>query len=246
MNKNNVQKDRLYAELALPGDFTFDEKVAHVFEDMICRSVPGYKTIVSMIGVFAERYYQKRSRIYDLGCSLGGATFAVCEHFHDADFLIIAVDNSPAMIKRLDAHRIQLPTKANCIKTRCEDIQDTLIENASVVILNFTLQFLPLDARINLINKIYAGMRPGGILIISEKIVFTDSHLNRRLVDMYHQFKEQRGYSKLEVSRKRIALENVLIPETIDTHRSRLASTGFHSFEVWFQCFNFASMIAIK
>ena len=92
MNKNSAQKDRLYAEIALPGDFTFDEKVAHVFEDMICRSVPGYKTIVSMIGVFAERYYQKRSRIYDLGCSLGGATFEVCEHFHDADFSIIAVD----------------------------------------------------------------------------------------------------------------------------------------------------------
>ena len=42
------------------------------------------------------------------------------------------------------------------------------------------------------------------------------------------------------------ALENVLIPETITVHRERLMDAGFSSVDVWFQCFNFMSMLAIK
>ena len=114
------------------------------------------------------------------------------------------------------------------------------------MILNFTLQFIPPADRKALIEKIYAGMNPGGILIISEKIIFTDELLNKLLIDSYHQFKEGMGYSKLEISQKRTALENVLIPETLDEHKKRMRSSGFGTFEVWFQCFNFASMVGIK
>jgi len=54
------------------------------------------------------------------------------------------------------------------------------------------------------------------------------------------------GYSKLEISQKRAALENVLLPETLEAHRSRLDTIGFDAVDVWFQCFNFASMVAFK
>jgi tRNA (cmo5U34)-methyltransferase len=246
--------DRIFAENMLPGDFVFDEKVAGVFEDMINRSVPGYGTIIAMIGILAERYYQKDSKIYDLGCSLGGATFSVFEHLKDQledpsnaqDHAIIAIDNSTAMLERLSAKQQEFDGAANCIEGRCENIQATQIENASVVILNFTLQFIPPEDRAALIKKVFQGMNSGGILIVSEKIVFPDQHLNDLLIELYHQFKENMGYSKLEISQKRSALENVLIPETLDSHRDRILQTGFSSFEVWFQCFNFASMVAIK
>jgi tRNA (cmo5U34)-methyltransferase len=115
-----------------------------------------------------------------------------------------------------------------------------------VVVLNFTLQFIAPEKRSELIQRIQAGLKPGGILIISEKIVFPDASLNELFIDMYHGFKETMGYSKLEISRKRAALENVLVPETLDTHRQRLQQAGFDSVDVWFQCFNFASMVAIK
>jgi len=246
MDKKLLHKDEIYASSVPVSDFVFDEKVASVFEDMINRSIPGYKTIISMIGVLAHRYYQRGSSIYDLGCSLGGATFSICKSLQNTNFSLVAIDNSSAMIEHLQAKKRSLLGKAQDIETRCENIQDALIENASVVVLNFTIQFLPVAIRMSLIKKIYSGMRPGGILIISEKIIASDSNVDSLLIDMYHGFKEARGYSKLEISQKRAALENVLIPETIETHRNRLKSAGFRSIDVWFQCFNFASIIAIK
>lgn len=246
MTEQPQNRDRVFAEKMLPGDFVFDEQVASVFEDMINRSVPGYSTIIAMIGVLAENYCQEHSRIYDLGCSLGGATLAAVDRVKCQDFSAIAIDNSAAMIDRLQAKLVELPQYANKIQCRCEDLIDTDITDASVVVLNFTLQFIPLADRAALLSKIYEGMRPGGVLIVSEKITFPDEKLNQLFIEMYHSFKETMGYSKLEISQKRAALEKVLLPETLDIHRDRLRSIGFQSFDVWFQCFNFASMVAFK
>jgi tRNA (cmo5U34)-methyltransferase len=113
-------------------------------------------------------------------------------------------------------------------------------------VLNFTLQFIAPELREQLMRRIYSGMKPGGILILSEKIKLADTDLNALLIDMYHQFKQAQGYSELEVSQKRSALENVLIPETIAQHKARLLDAGFASVDSWFQCFNFASIIAFK
>lgn len=242
----NQNKDRIFAETKLPGDFVFDDNVASVFEDMINRSVPGYSTIIAMISVLAEEYCQEQSRIYDLGCSLGGATLAAVDRVECQDFAAIAIDNSPAMIGRLQTKLKDLPRFSNKIECRCEDLADSEITDASVVILNFTLQFIPPDRRASLLSKIYAGMKPGGVLIISEKITFPDEKLNQLFIEMYHSFKENMGYSKLEISQKRAALEKVLLPETLDAHRDRLEKIGFQSVDVWFQCFNFASMVAFK
>ena len=246
MTKKPQAKDHIFAKNMLPGDFIFDEKVAGVFEDMINRSVPGYSAIIAMIGVLAERYYQKGSIIYDLGCSLGGATFSVFERLKGQGCSIVAIDNSIAMLERLATKQQKFEGANYCIESRCENIQVAQIENASVVILNFTLQFVPLADRAALIEKVFKGMNSGGVLIISEKIISPDNHLNELIIELYHQFKENMGYSKLEISQKRSALENVLIPETLDSHRARILQTGFSSFEVWFQSLNFASMIAIK
>jgi tRNA (cmo5U34)-methyltransferase len=213
---------------------------------MINRSIPGYSTIITMIGVLAERYCQANSTIYDLGCSLGGASFAVLNRIQREDIELIAVDNSKAMIEKLKeavTDNIKNSRKLSC---QCEDILDTDISNASVVILNFTLQFIPVEQRTELLKKVFAGMRVGGILIISEKITFPDKKLNQLFIEMYHSFKENMGYSKLEIAQKRAALENVLLPETLEIHKTRLTEIGFRSFDAWFQCFNFASMVAFK
>ena len=237
--------DSIYATQRPREDFVFDEKVAAVFSDMISRSVPGYATIISMIGVLANRYCKRGSNLYDLGCSLGGATLAMAHHIEHRDYQLVAVDNSEAMISRLRTS-IDNSVDSYPIVLSQADINDIDIKDASVVVLNFTLQFIAPARREALMRKIYAGMRDGGILILSEKIKLADEDLNALLIDMYHQFKEARGYSKLEISQKRSALENVLIPETLSEHKTRLLNAGFRSVDSWFQCFNFASMIAFK
>jgi tRNA (cmo5U34)-methyltransferase len=227
------------------GDFTFDARVAEVFPDMIQRSVPGYSNIVSAIGMLAERFAQPNTQLFDLGCSLGAATLSMRRHIKHPNCHIIAVDNSEAMVERcrllVDGYRADTP-----VTVIQDDIRDTVIENASVVVLNFTLQFLSPDDRQALLEKIYDGLIKGGILILSEKYVFDDAQANELLIDLHHDFKRANGYSELEISQKRSAIENVMRPNTIPTQRERLEKIGFSSAEMWFQCFNFGSMFAIK
>ena len=122
----------------------------------------------------------------------------------------------------------------------------SLIENASVVVMNFTLQFIAVEERHALIERIYQGLKPGGVLILSEKLAFDDQNQSDFLVNAHHDFKRDNGYSDLEISQKRTALENVMIPETLACHQQRLTAAGFGFSSVWFQCFNFASMVAVK
>lgn len=243
---SNIKPDTIYADpLAQVSQFAFDQKVVDVFPDMIKRSVPGYATIINMIGNLAERYAQTGSHCYDLGCSLGAATLAMRHSIHAADCRIIGVDNSAAMIQRCEqvmaADSGEVPV--NLIQAQ---IQDVAINNASVVVLNFTLQFIPIDERLDVLRHIYDGLLPNGVLILSEKLAFEDETHQQLMIDLHHNFKRANGYSDLEIAQKRAAIENYLIPETLATHRQRLRDAGFHSVDVWFQCFNFASLIAIK
>jgi tRNA (cmo5U34)-methyltransferase len=132
------------------------------------------------------------------------------------------------------------------VSLQCADILDADISDASLVVLNFTLQFIPLVQRAALLRRVYAGMRPGGMLVLSEKIHFEDAALNALFIDLHHRFKEQNGYTRTEIAGKRAAIENVLVPETLRAHEARIRDAGFASFAVWFQCFNFASMVAVK
>lgn len=240
------QRDRIFAEiLQKPTDFAFDEKVAAVFPDMLRRSIPGYPAIIDMIETLTERFAQPDTRLYDLGCSLGASSLSMLRGLKDRAGEIIAIDNSSAMIDR--CKQLTLDTNANQqISFHCDDILDFPIENASVVVMNFTLQFIEPARRCALLARICQGMRPNGVMVLSEKVKFDDSQVNELLIDVYHSFKKSNGYSDLEISQKRSALENVLIPETVRQHRDRFIRAGFKSADMWFQCFNFMSMIAIK
>ena len=238
-------KDTLYLEGLPHDDFVFDDQVASVFPDMISRSVPGYSTIIAMIGTLAAEYATNGSVCYDLGCSLGAATLSMRHQIRADNCSIVAVDNSLAMVEGC-REAISRDSGSIPVEVLCEDVQDCEINNASIVVMNFTLQFIRPSERNVLIQRIYDGLRPGGLLILSEKIRFADSDLDALFIDMHHRFKEQQGYSKLEISRKRTALENVLVPETLSEHKERILGAGFSSYDIWFQCFNFASMVAVK
>lgn len=241
-----MNKDTIFsAPIEKLGDFTFDENVAEVFPDMIQRSVPGYSNIITAIGMLAERFVTPNSQVYDLGCSRGAATLSARRNIKQANVKIIGVDNSQPMAERahqhLNAYHSEIP-----VEILCDDIRNIRIENASMVILNFTLQFLPPEDRQAVLEKIYRGLNPGGLLVLSEKFRFEDETTNNLLIDLHHTFKRANGYSELEVSQKRAALENVMRIDSLNTHKVRLKNVGFSHVELWFQCFNFGSMIALK
>lgn len=239
-------RDAIYAQpLPAVAAFAFDERVVQVFPDMIQRSVPGYATIIAMTGVLADRYAQPGSTLYDLGCSLGASTLSMRRYLDDRGCRIVGVDNSAAMIERC-RNTVAADPGRTPVELIEADLTAVPIEDASVVVLNFTLQFVPPAQREALLARIGKGMRPGGILVLSEKIRFEDPHLQSLNEELHIAFKRGNGYSELEISQKRSALENVLVPETIAAHRQRLRSAGFDSCDIWFQCFNFASLVALR
>ena len=241
--KDKSDKDLVFAKpLSDVKAFEFDEQVARVFRDMISRSVPGYELLVHLIGLYANVFAQRASNIYDLGCSLGEVTQIVAEATSGLDCTIFAVDNSAAMI---DKCRQRYPETVN-IEWQCKDIQQVKITNASLVILNLTLQFIEQEKRQSMINKIYQGLNPGCVLVLSEKVLFDENLENERMVQLYQAFKKTQGYSDLEISQKRSALENVLVADHQAVHRQRLDQAGFSEIYQYFRAFNFVSYLAIK
>tara|TARA_R110001592_G_scaffold191441_1_gene437671 strand:- start:4879 stop:5622 length:744 start_codon:yes stop_codon:yes gene_type:complete len=242
----DIRPDNIFAmPLEKVTDFAFDEAVARVFPDMIRRSVPGYTTIIPMIGVITEHYAQTGTSCYDLGCSLGASTLSMRHGLKNKSCELIAIDNSSAMLDRC-RHYIELDNETTPVDLVCADINDIEFKPSSVITLNFTLQFIAPDSRLKLLSKIFDALKPGGALILSEKICYEDPIEQSTLEQLHWDFKRANGYSELEVSQKRSALEQVLLTDSLNTHKIRLEKAGFTSSYMWYQCFNFMSLIAIK
>ena len=241
-----MSRDRIFAEVsAEAGAFEFNDDVADVFPDMLRRSIPGYAATIQAIGALASRYVQPGTRCYDLGCSLGAATLAMRQNIAVAGCQIVGVDLAPAMITRC-REIIAADDSDVDVSIVEDDVRQIAIEQASMVVMNYTLQFLSLEERDAMIGNIFDGLIDGGIFVLSEKVVDEDQEVEALLVQMHHEFKRQNAYSALEISRKRTALEDVLIPESIAAHRARLESAGFRHIGVWLRQFNFVSIIATK
>ena len=237
-------KDTLFATPMEASPFEFNAQVADVFDNMIQRSVPGYNFLLDVIAVLGQRYGVEDSQCYDLGCSLGTTSLRLRQNL-PASCHVIGVDNSAAMVSRCQHNMARDHSQAS-YEICQQDIQSTHIENASIVILNFTLQFIDDDERQSILNKINAGMRPGGVLLLAEKVCFDTPGQQQLQTDLYHDFKRLQGYSDLEVAQKRAALENVLVPNTLEQHHKRLLNAGFKQIEVCMKCFNFAALLAFK
>lgn len=226
-------------------DFQFDEQVVEVFPDMISRSVPGYNTIIDTIGRLSAQYAQDNTKIYDLGCSLGAATLAMRRAVTAQGCQIIGMDSSSAMVERCQRHVAAF--KGNTpVEILEQDILKATLEPASMIVLNFTLQFIEREQRQTLLDKIADALVPGGILVLSEKINHQDNVCRDLLIDLHHDFKRANGYSELEIAQKRTAIENVMKTDSQEVQLARIEKAGFTKATQWFQCFNFTSLVAIK
>ncbi len=238
----NFKKDNLY-KTNYPKNhrFIFDNNVASVFEDMVKRSVPGYEFLIENIGVLAKKFYQNETNIYDLGSSLCACSLAVLYKIKKIEGFIYAVDSSQAMINLCKKN-----IKKKEIKFVNSDIYDVDIINSSVVIINLTLQFIELSKRTKLLKKIFTQLNKGGVIIITEKILLDKVSDDIFFKNFHDFFKENNGYSKEEIDRKKIALSKTMLIETEKKHESRFSYIGCKNFYQWFKCYNFVSWVLIK
>ena len=229
--------------------FDFDEEVTRVFPDMIERSVPGYQATLSAAAALAKRLAQPGDKIYELGCSRGAALLAMDRALHevqaDSTIELVGIDASQPMLDACHADLVESGRITRPLHLIHEDIRTVDLNQARLVILNFTLQFIPIEDRLPLLKKIHAALKPGGALLLSEKVKLNDPRIDTLCIDLHHDFKRSQGYYELEIARKRDALVGVLVPEPIQTHRDRLSAAGFSASEVWYQAFNFCSIVAL-
>jgi tRNA (cmo5U34)-methyltransferase len=236
-------RDEIYKDKVDISKFTFDQKVVDVFDDMVLRSVPGYKQMIELIGLAGRKYPVINSNVYDLGCSTGAVTLSIASNLKSESVKIFSIDNSQEMIEQCGKNLSG--TEAN-IQYICDDIENIQFENASLIVLNLTLQFINPKNRSDLIERIFKSLLPGGALIISEKIIHENEEINKSLISLHESFKRENGYSETEIAQKRKAIEDVLIPESIEQHLKRLSDAGFKKPLVQMQCINFASFLAVK
>ncbi|HCN83705.1 MAG TPA: carboxy-S-adenosyl-L-methionine synthase CmoA [Sphingobacteriaceae bacterium] len=245
-SKTTFDKDEVFKdEINKVSDFKFGSKVASVFDDMVRRSVPYYGEIQRMITELAADHVQKGTDVYDLGCSTGTTMIGMNSLIPD-DIRFIGIDDSVQMLKKCDS-KLKEAGFTRPYDLRTADLNVGVeISNASVVVLCLTLQFVRPIAREKLLKTIVDGLVPGGVLIISEKILDEDTLFNRDFIKYYYNYKRRNNYSEMEISQKREALENVLIPYKLNENIHMLREAGFDHCETFFKWYNFSGVIAVK
>jgi len=240
-------KDKVFDQHLRPGTaFEFNQEVADVFDDMVSRSVPFYDEIHRILLDIVDRACPRLDNIYDLGCSTGTTISIISKHVGARNLQpgFIGVDNSEYMLEKC-SKKIHSSGVSDC-KLLCQNIEDTEITDANLVIMNYTLQFLDPEKRHQVLENIFNGLRTGGVFFLSEKIRVDDEHIHTLLTELYYDFKRRNGYSELEISQKREALENVLRPLTPEEQLLALREAGFTKVEMIFRWYNFASYIGIR
>lgn len=237
--------DRLYQADTVPEDFDFNERVVEVFDDMLDRSIPFYREVVKSAATLLDLYLKPGDTVCDLGCSTGTPLLEFARILEGKNLKLVGIDNSRPMIEKARI-KAELYCKKESLSFSQEDITRLERPGTGAFILNYTLQFVRPLLRKSLVERLYDNLRPGGLLIVSEKTISHDKKLNRTFIDVYHRFKREKGYSELEIARKREALENILIPFSLDENRQLLSDAGFENISTFFQWFNFASFVAVK
>ena len=237
--------DRLYRVDSVPEDFDFNERVVEVFDDMLDRSIPFHQEVIKATALLLSLHLKTGDTVCDLGCATGTPLLEFARLLKKENVQFIGIDSAPAMIEKARL-KTELYSQEESISYFQEDITQLDRPETGAFILNYTLQFIRPLQRQALLKRLYENLRPGGLLILSEKTICSDKRLNRSFIDIYHRFKRNRGYSELEISRKREALENILVPFTVGENRTLLHNTGFEPVTPFFQWFNFSSFVAIK
>ncbi|MFK5881847.1 MAG: carboxy-S-adenosyl-L-methionine synthase CmoA [Sulfurospirillum sp.] len=222
--------------------FEFDEKIASVFDDMLNRSIPFYEDVVSLVCDIIALHIEDNSTVLDLGCSTANTLLALHRRC-DYSIKSIGFDSSEAMLvqakRKIDAYGAD-------IELKLADILDVRLPKSDVVIANYMLQFIRPLQREEFIKKIYNSLKDDGIFVFSEKVIYEDKRLNKKMIDIYYNFKKNQGYSEFEISQKREALENVLVPYSEEENKNLILKSGFKNIETIFKWGNFVTFLAIK
>lgn len=236
--------DELFAKESWPKPFVFDERVVQVFDNMVSRSVPLYREVLVCAAQWAIAYYQPNTRIIDVGCSTGTFLELLGRSLPEPTTLV-GIDNSAPMVERAREKLVHLE-QFHQVELICAPAEQCSFAESSVVVMNYTLQFLALNQRQKLLQKVYEGLMPGGLLFLSEKVVSPYPQFQEMITRQYELFKARNGYAETEIERKKEALENVLVPLSEQQQVQMLHEVGFNQVDALIKLHHFVSFVALK
>ena len=240
-----MTSDRLYSSGRVVKDFSFNQDVAEVFDNMLDRSVPFYQTVIETTAGLIRQLAAPGSCVFDLGCSTGSTLLELARLLPDMELCFVGIDNAPAMLDKA-RRKTEMFCKGSVIEFREQDITTADLAGADIILCNYTLQFIRPLLRQEFVKRLYQALPPDGMIVVSEKVISHHGRLNRTFIELYHGFKRRQGYSELEIAAKREALENVLIPFSVQENIDLLQSSGFREVETFFHWVNFAALIGLK
>ena len=244
MKEDRKTRDTLYRHTSGRDCFTFNDKVAEVFDDMVHRSVPLYETVIDGIARLLNHHFTGPLTLYDLGCSTGSTLLALSRLLRHEPLTMIGIDNAPPMLEKA-RRKADLYRRTGSLSFREDDIATCDLAEADALLCNYTLQFIRPPVRARVVRRMFEALPTGGLLIVCEKVLAKGA-FHHPFIEMYHDFKRDQGYSELEIAAKREALENVLVPFTVDENLSMLHEAGFTEVEIFCRWFNFAAFVALK
>lgn len=229
-----------------PGSFRFDEEVASVFDDMLPRSVPGYRHVIEMTALLLARFLRPGELVYDLGCSTGTTVLGLATLLDQLEPRFIGVDSAPAMVAKARRKTAAAGISEERASFQEGDITTIPLDSAGGIVVHYTMQFIAPENRPAFLARLHDALRPGGVLVVSEKVTSRDPFVAGIFTDLHVDFKRRQGYSDLEIARKRDALETVLVPLSIGENLQLLREAGFSHAATFCQWFSFASFFAVR
>jgi tRNA (cmo5U34)-methyltransferase len=226
------------------GPWEFDDNVTKVFDNMLARSIPGFTDMRNLVTSLAVKYAIPNTAIVDLGSSRGGSLIPIIEKLGKSQ-KYVGVEISKAM---RDACTVELG-KYSEVEFELLDLD--LRENypefkTSIVLSVLTLQFIPIEYRQEILERAFNNLQVGGAIILVEKILGVDAHINRTFIDLYYGLKGENGYTEEQINTKRKSLEGVLVPVTATWNEQLLQESGFKHVDCFWRNLNFAGWIGVK
>ncbi|WP_169813485.1 methyltransferase domain-containing protein [Nocardia vaccinii] len=213
-----------------------------VFGNMLSRSIPEYDVMRQTVLSCGLEFVAPNSAIVDCGASDGGAIAPFVDRFAD-ECRYLCIESSEPMANAL-RHRF---SKHSSVEIYRKDLRCFYPEVAADLTLSvLTLQFIPIEHRQRVVRNIFEHTRPGGALVLVEKVLGADAEIDEMMVRLYHRHKYENGYSREQIDRKALSLEGVLVPVTADWNIELLRQAGFDRIDCFWRWMNFAGWIAIR
>lgn len=221
--------------------WSFDEAAAG-FDEHVSRSVCQLAEQREMVARLARFFLHPHARVYELGVSTGRLAGAVLGRSADRTICYVGLDISSTMV----AHARKNLASDPRFTAEIADIVNYRFEPAALVLSYYTLQFMPVGKREELLRKVYSALTPGGALVLYEKTLASHPLLQDMLGQLYVDFKLEQGFSPDQILNKAKSLQGILDPRSSDWNISLLRRCGFGIVESIFRNHCFEGYLAIK